>query len=286
MNQKALICSTVRNVGDDIYSEVYHLDGIFSQAFNEHEYCLIESDSSDSTIMQLHKLKKEMANFNFLSLGQLENKIPSRVERIAYCRNKYLDVLSNYLESGKEIDYLVVVDLDSINNKVQLNEFNYAMDVISQDLNVAGVFPNQLGPYYDIYALRHKYWNAFDSSKVQGFYEEVLGQDVFSAHLSSVLIKMITIPKTANNIEVESAFGGMAIYKAKYASLSRYGSEECEHVSFNKVIRSMNKKLLIVPSFINSGVNNHSIKRSIFYIFYLFLRSKIKKVFNFFSKVR
>lgn len=281
MIKNALICATVRDVEETIFKEVSDLDMIFSKSFDSYEYCVVESDSSDSTIDQLDKLKKNIPNFNFLSLGNLANKIPSRTERIAYCRNKYLDVLLNLTKSGNRIDYVVVVDLDCINNKIQLTEFVRALNVISSNFNIGGVFPNQLGPYYDVYALRHPYWNAFNSSEVQKFYEKSLKQDVFFAHLYSVLIKMVTIPVDTGNIEVESAFGGMAIYNANDVLKSKYdGKIECEHVAFNKGIRNTGKKLFILPFLINSGVNNHSFKRSILYILYLFLRSKIKKTHN------
>jgi len=278
MKGNALICGTVKDAEKTIYKEVQNLNIIFSQTFDEYEYCIVESDSSDRTIEQLYRLKKDISNFNFLTLGRLKDRFPSRVERIAYCRNQYLDILLNYFNLGRKIDYLVVADLDCINSKIKLSEFNLALSVFDQNPNIGGVFPNQLGPYYDIYALRHSYWNPHNSSKVQSFYEKNLGQDVFSAHLSSVLIKMITIPTDVDKIEVNSAFGGMAIYDAKCASKSRYDGVECEHVSFNKGICDMNKKLFILPFFINSGVNNHSVKRSIFYILYLFLKSKIKKM--------
>jgi hypothetical protein len=282
MKGSALICGTVRDVEKTIFKEVQNLDIVFSQAFDKYEYCIVESDSADCTIEQLYKLKKNFSNFNFLTLGALENKIPSRVERIAHCRNQYLDTLLNFFNSGRKIDHLVVIDLDSINNKVRSSEFNRALSIISKNSNIGGVFPNQLGPYYDIYALRHSFWNPSNSSKVQSFYEESLGQDVFSAHLSSVLIKMITIPPNIDSIEVESAFGGMAIYSAKFASKSKYdGKRECEHVAFNKGIRDMGKQLFILPFLINSGVNNHSFKRSFFYILYLLLRSKVKKIYGF-----
>ena len=77
---------------------------------------------------------------------------------------------------------------------------------------------------------------------------------------------MIEIPENSEWIEVDSAFGGLAIYKRDaifgqfYIGINSTGSETCEHVSFHKELRSLGKKIFINPALINGGLNEHSNK--------------------------
>jgi len=84
----------------------------------------------------------------------LQTKITSRIERIAFCRNKYLAEL-NY---NKNIDYVVVADLDGINSRITKNSVLTCWKRDDWDVCTA----NQIGPYYDIYALRHPLWQNND----------------------------------------------------------------------------------------------------------------------------
>ena len=72
---------------------------------------------------------------------------------------------------------------------------------------------------------------------------------------------MIKINSSSKLIEVDSAFGGFAIYKksdipaeARYIGLSKNGGEVCEHISFHYSIKKnqgsifINPKLVIGPS--------------------------------------
>lgn len=64
---------------------------------------------------------------------------------------------------------------------------------------------------------------------------------------------MATIPASSNWIEIDSAFGGFAIYRRNWFDLVGYvgvaddGEEVCEHVSFNTALRRNGAKLYINP---------------------------------------
>ena len=67
----------------------------------------------------------------------------------------------------------------------------------------------------------------------------------------AVYSKMISIPEKSNPIEVESSFGGLAIYKRelffnkRYHGLDKDGIEVCEHVEMHEKMKKM------VPNFLS-----------------------------------
>jgi hypothetical protein len=75
---------------------------------------------------------------------------------------------------------------------------------------------------------------------------------------------MLIIPTTAPLIEVESAFGGLAIYrrealmKGSYAGLNLQGEEICEHTVLHKTLVKENHKIFINPKLINTDFTDHT----------------------------
>ena len=75
---------------------------------------------------------------------------------------------------------------------------------------------------------------------------------------------MITIPASNEWIDVESAFGGFAIYRrnwfdiVKYVGVTEDGDEVCEHVSINLTMRKAGAKIFINPQLINAGLTPHT----------------------------
>src|SRR5688572_14244151 len=61
--------------------------------FGRRKWFIVESDSSDATVDVLRQLASGSPDFQFASLGNLRDHIPSRTERIAQCRNAYLNAV-------------------------------------------------------------------------------------------------------------------------------------------------------------------------------------------------
>jgi hypothetical protein len=95
--------------------------------------------------------------FRFASLGQLQPTIPGRTDRIAHCRNRYLQEIAENPEYA-DIDFVVVADFDNLNTLVSAKSFRSCFK--RQDWDVCTA--NQRGPYYDIFALRHPTWSPCD----------------------------------------------------------------------------------------------------------------------------
>jgi hypothetical protein len=191
-------------------------------------------------------------------LGTLSGTIPHRTARIAHCRNVYLDELNaNPLYS--EIDYVVVADLDGANSLV--TEEGFASCWRRSDWDVCTA--NQRGPYYDIWALRHCLWCPNDWEHE---YKFLMTHNVRSeaARWAACYSRMITIDPMEEWIEVDSAFGGLAIYRrqvlcgVRYVGLDESGGEVCEHVTLHNQLRLNGCRIFINPQLINTALTEHS----------------------------
>ena len=150
------------------------------------------------------------------------------------------------------------------------------MDGVNSELTAAAVkscwtltedwdacFANQSKVYYDIWALRHKTWCPNDCWQTYSFLLNN-GVGTFAALQAAVYSRMISINRNKNPIEVDSAFGGLGIYKksaimsSTYIGLDDNEEEFCEHVHLHTIMRGKGLKLYIVPSLINCGWNEHS----------------------------
>jgi hypothetical protein len=169
--------------------------------------------------------------------------------------------------STSKFDYLVVADMDGVNNELTSESIE---SCFTQESKWDVIFGNQLGPYYDIWALRHKYWCPTDCWQEFNFLVGA-GLNRGTALVSSVLSRQIRIPIESPWIEVDSAFGGIGIYKAInlggkfYVGIDSQGGEVCEHVHFHNQIKSEGGRLFINPKFINAGYTEHTEKFRTFY---------------------
>lgn len=258
MKNEILILGIIKDGEKTLEKEVKNIQNSFL-SFNKIHWFVVESDSSDKTTKVLEKLNSLNENFNYASLGDLSNDIPGRLERIAYCRNLCLEEM-NSSNKYKKCQYVVVADLDGVNNLLTKNSVESCWEV---NKNWDMCSANQKGPYYDISALRHQKWCPNDCwQDYSNFLKDGISEE--ESLSKAVLSKMISIPESEDFIEVLSSFGGLAIYKRKYLELSSYGhldenkNEVCEHVILHKKMIENGAKLYINPKLINGGLNEHS----------------------------
>jgi hypothetical protein len=252
-----LIAGLARNSTNTIKRDIWRLKAALRLFPNLYWY-VVESDSDDGTQDELKALALKIPNFRFTSLGALREKMPLRTERLAFCRNKYLEELKhNRLYAN--IDYLVVADLDGINQLIEEQGILSCWNRDDWDVCTA----NQRGPYSDVWALRHEIWMPNDClSQYKFFVQNKLSER--KALFAALYSKMITIPQNSDWIEVDSAFGGFAIYRrksladARYVGLNDRGEEICEHVPFHAMLKSTACRIFINPKLINAGYTEHT----------------------------
>jgi glycosyltransferase involved in cell wall biosynthesis len=281
---KVLIVSLARNCEDVIEKEVLIINSAFSEAKTVN-WLVIESDSDDGTLTRIQKLAKN-DKFEFITLGKLQNKYPKRTERIAKCRNRYLEELRAN-KKYNDVDYVVVADLDGVNSELTAMAVKSCWE-LAEDWDAC--FANQSKAYYDVWALRHKTWCPSDCWKTYNFLFNN-GVSKFAALQAAVYSRMIRINSDKNPIEVDSAFGGLGIYKksailsSTYVGLDENEEEFCEHVYLHRSMRDEGARLYIVPSLINCGWNEHSEKLRITAIITALLRHTIIELIKLFVSI-
>jgi glycosyltransferase involved in cell wall biosynthesis len=229
------------------------------QGFKEVHWLIIESDSSDQTLSILEKLKHTKKNFEYAALGNLTHEYPIRSPRVAFCRNYYIREINNNSKYSN-IDYVVMADLDGLNTEITQSGIDSCWERHDWDVCTA----NQDGPYYDIWALRHEYICPNDSWKEYNFYKTTLKLDEYNSLDKSIAKRMIKIESKLDWIEVDSAFGGLAIYKkdilqnCSYEGTYKDGTPICEHVPFHQQLKKRGHRIFINPRLINAKSTEHT----------------------------
>jgi len=250
--KNVLMAGVARNCARQIRDDVSKLRAALAD-FKQVSWLVIESDSDDDTLLELSKLAAEIPSFRYMSLGRLSERYPTRVERIAHCRNAYIDELKEN-PLYRDVDFVLIADLDGVNGLISAEAI--ASCFTRDDWDVCAA--NQQGRYYDIWALRHKVWCPHDSwwqAEFLNRYGLRMGKSIFAA----VHSKRIVIPPDSPWIEVDSAFGGLALYRrdaifegeGRYKGVLEDGIGVCEHVPFHQRLRDKGFRIFINPALIN-----------------------------------
>jgi glycosyltransferase involved in cell wall biosynthesis len=225
--------------------------------FADVQFLVIESDSTDSTLAELARLREQSQRFEFVSLGALAERIPARTQRIAHCRNGYLEELRSNARYSSA-DYVMVADLDGVNNDLRREAVetcwrtNVPWDVVTA---------NQSDAYYDIWALRHPDWCPVDCHEQYARLRGIFGHP--RALMIAIHSRMARLSPAAACIEVDSAFGGLAIYRREALLAGSYsgvqgGQPICEHVPLHAQLRAKGFRIFINPALVNAHRTDHS----------------------------
>lgn len=256
--RRALVVGTVRNASKFVTSDISRIMQALDPIIPTVAF-IVESDSNDDTVEKLTTLSATDSRVQFVSLGNLEPLFPERLERLKHCRNVYLEQIRNNPIYG-DCDLVVVVDLDGINTAISEDKFRLALETkIKWDVLAA----NQSGPYYDILALRHPYWSPNSFIQEMEWLSPFLGKKAAWQH--SLGDRMIKINPSLPPIEVDSAFGGLCIYKRWILEKFDYSNDtptavaDTDHVILNRKAKADGALIYIHPGLINSKWTTHSL---------------------------
>lgn len=258
-----IVVGIVREIEKSFDKDFQRLSKAFGK-FSSIDWHVVESGSRDASVAVLEDYTKKLENFSFQHLEHQSTL--SRTENMAIARNAYLD----YLRADSRLDnyeYVIMADFDNLNNRLTAKAVESCFGKDSWDIVTA----NQKGRYYDAWALRHPLWSPNDCWEQHAFYRKYT-KFPESAITFSMRSRMLKIPKNSDWVEVDSAFGGLAIYKAatlrvkaSYAGATETGSITCEHVSFHLALRMAGAKIFINPALINTKTTDHSRRLSVAY---------------------
>ena len=249
-NAEILVVGTARNCASLIRNDINTLQTALVD-FKRTHFFIVDSDSSDETLEMLELLKDTVPFFNYVSLGRIIEQYPIRTERLAVCRNRYLDELTSNT-AYRDVNYVAVADLDGVNTQLSRDDIKGCWSVKEKwDVITA----NQSGGYYDIWALRHRDWSPVDYYYQKERLKQIMSEE--QALNLALIAKRVFLKRDDPLIEVDSAFGGFAIYKreallsGRYIGLDADGNEVCEHVPLHAGIRNKGLKIYINPALVN-----------------------------------
>ena len=164
-----------------------------------------------------------------------------------------------------KFDDLILLDSDDVNRLITPNKIYKTISDAPKDW--VGIFPNQTFFYYDLWGLRIKKFYNFDCfNELKKFAKKINPRHAYYKIIFKNFFLINSFKKRF--IEVKSAWGGMGIYRLKYALRSKYNSNNGrnnEIVYFNNMITKNNKKLYIDKKLINShGFSDHIMKGFIY----------------------
>jgi len=218
------------------------------KSFKKLNFVIFESYSSDSTLQICKSLEAQNSDFKVLSGAPDKPEAWTRTERIASARNQNLEYVR---KNFPDCDYIVVADVDGVNKDLTEKAVLSCWTHKSWDMMAA----NQPFKYYDLWAVRHSFWNPSDHGKLYSELAPVFGEK--NAVRLAYKAREFSITTDAPPIHVISAFGGLAIYrsetylKSKYEGLNSEGEMICEHVPFNNFLYDYGAQLFINPALVN-----------------------------------
>jgi hypothetical protein len=276
--RKVLIVGTISNAEKNFMVDLRALKKALS-SFEVVKYFLVESDSTDSTIEILNRCKSENDNFDFISLGTLKYSIPDRIERIRFCRNKYVEEIRR-THPSQDWDFVIVADMDGMNRAISESAI---LDTLCSNKDWDGCFANQSFGYYDVFALRASNWldeNCFSTlnqlkttkpfvsrfnSRYLYFLEAFRHFD--KLRVEAIYSKMWRIKPSEDWIRVNSAFGGLGIYRPQLFLDFDYSFQQLEpeiyseHLDFHSKCVADGADFFINPKLVNARLNEYNLNR-------------------------
>ena len=261
-NFNVIFAGCARNVEKCIKTNLDHINACGAK-FKSFQLIIYENDSTDNTRTILNEAKKD--NYHYIFEDNVTE--PARTVRLAHGRNQIIAKMRE-LDTYGVYHYLIMMDLDNINSSGSfIDSIETCFDYETDDWDV--LTANQTGGYYDLWALRY-------SEIIDGdFWKDKYYKEEIEETQRIIIVPQLILPQDTL-IEVDSAFGGIAIYKissipedAKYVGkypddkpydhvcpikdISDY-NQKCEHVDFHESIRNHGGKIFVNPNFINQHV--------------------------------
>jgi hypothetical protein len=271
MLPKIIFAGAVQNAAIYLSSVLDNIEKI-SKVASEVAYVFVENDSTDNTKKILSDWGSKRSDFYLINLDGL-NTIPIRTIRLEKARNAYIETIK-YYENLKKFDLLIILDMDDkAVHPIDPQEIFNAIYFLEDFHERAAIFANQSGTYDDMWALRHPVQCPVDP------WEEVLDYVVKNKCSDELAFeqtfgkRIFSINDSAEPIKIDSAFGGLGIYKMKYIlknQNSYLGSKTkiiplddgglayaqlqiCEHVNFHAGIKNQGGEMFIYPRLINGA---------------------------------
>lgn len=243
LSADACMVSIARNAMPDLVNTLALVDEV-REGFKSLRYYVYENDSTDQTaeVLDSFAATRPWVTVEHDALGGIDSRgfEPERTERLAGCRNRCLEWVRR--EAG-DTAYTIVLDVDpqhgfsvdGIHNSVYWLSENMPLGlggmasyslyrVANDDGKTAGV------AHYDAWAARPVCWWRDRRDEV--------GFTWFSSFLP---------PVGATPCPMNSAFGGLGVYRTKAFLAGGYSGEDCEHVPHHRRMADAGWSMFLNP---------------------------------------
>jgi hypothetical protein len=227
--QKVVFVGLARNIGQKINKAIPFL---LNLPFKQTNMVVFENDSSDDTKTVLNNLSKQYSNLEVFTNDFNAPHLPlSKSNERTIALAKYRNFCKEYVKNQlSDCSYTIVIDLDFIDISVRglYNTFGWFSDnknisaIAGNSFQLKHLFNTQQKHLwnYDSWAYRDNWW--IDKQTEVKTYDPMLWFGFWIPFVGSPLIK------------VNSAFGGMCVYKTDIYVSQEYEGYDCEHVCFHK----------------------------------------------------
>lgn len=210
----------------------------------------INSDRQGRGIQE--KLSNPDSRIKYMSAGIYTPHGARDNLELSAMRNIYVQAIRENPEYVN-CELIVEVDLDGSNTAITESAFRIALDSAFQWDALAA---NQAGKYRDIESLRHEFWAPNNSIDELRWFRFFMNEK--KAWEKAVKKKQIRISTRNPPISVDSAFGGLCIYKRwifekfDYSYHDKLANSENSHVTLNRKAKAGGARIFIHPALINS----------------------------------
>jgi len=255
LNHRVVLGGLARNCADYLPACLAWLREAYRFFHPESKFLFITNDSTDTTPAILDEFAASFPSgiVKIYKLDGLQSKKPSRTDRLAFCRNMFL----NHIQSNHpDYDYMLLADLDDTTANFDPQRIRTCFDVSQTPAQWDALTAAAKPAYYDIWALRSSHlgltydcWDAIRHEMRKGLTQT----QAIQKHIDVWRIPHETMTEP---MEVESAFGGVGIYRisstrgCQYRGIATECSlgepapyclrEICEHVPFHQQMRERN----------------------------------------------
>ncbi len=277
-SHKIVIAGITRDNIVDLMTMVKHIEFI-GGLFTDYKVILFENDSTDGTKEALQKWASLNDKVKIISKDYNLHKRPSH-KFMADARNHYLEELKK--KEYSNFDLLMIIDMDMSYGIDERGIYSSLAQIDKWDAVCANGISNKEGKLLDAFAFRNaefpfspKKWHKicltndkFNSwtqkcnegnNFSKGFFIDFISFRVgFQQYSRFYWLKIM--PQIQKNysyssplVEVNSCFGGLALYKIKSINNCLYDSidNDCEHVSFHDCLKKQYKaRIFMNPAMI------------------------------------
>ena len=245
-NYKIFFCGLSKNCISNIEKNLIFIDNFIEYTELNCYAIFIDSDSTDGTKNILQKYSMNNKSFTYIDLDFKNNKSSNRIKNILNSRNECLNQIKNkiidenviYIPFDLDIDLFKFVTDDFLDNLIKTS--------ISEN-SLHGKFPFSIPFYYDIFALRARYWVNYNSQFWVKRLKKYLKIGSFFYNYFLIFRHQIGLKKFKNKkYNIISAFGGMGIYnllnqveEMVYELNENYPEDVSEHIFFNSKFKNL-----------------------------------------------